>query len=318
MMSSVVGRVVLAMALAGVSSVGISAVTHAQPQHEVQGQDSPKQKKPSKAQGQEKAQEQQHQQNKQNKEEHGAQHQRQQGGQQENAQQQQQKQQDAQQQRKQDEQGQKAHEKQQREQQRLSEREQRQRIEEQRQRLTQYREHLDQQQRLAQQHAAMLKQQKRLEQYRFQEQYLERLREQQRQIQNARDYDYDADPYFHTAPIYRYSRAGRSYETNQYGADLLRKAVNYGYEEGFRAARADREDGWRSSYEDSYAYRDANYGYAGYYVDRDDYNHYFREGFRRGYEDGYQGRYEYGEYSDGNYSVLETVLNLILNLQPLR
>ena len=31
-------------------------------------------------------------------------------------------------------------------------------------------------------------------------------------------------------------------------------------------------------------YRDANYGYSGYYVDRSDYNHYFREGFRRGYQ----------------------------------
>ena len=35
----------------------------------------------------------------------------------------------------------------------------------------------------------------------------------------------------------------------------------------------------------------------GFYVDRDDYNYYFREGFRRGYEDGYNGRYQYGTYS---------------------
>jgi hypothetical protein len=67
---------------------------------------------------------------------------------------------------------------------------------------------------------------------------------------------------------------------------LLRQAVNYGYQEGFRAGEADRQDRWRSNYRDSYAYQDANYGYNGYYVDRGDYNYYFREGFRRGYEDG--------------------------------
>ena len=156
-----------------------------------------------------------------------------------------------------------------------------------------------------------------MEHYRFQEQYLQRLREQQRRIQNARDYDYDRDPYFYTAPIYRYSRGGRYYETNQYGADLLREAVNYGYEEGFRAARADRTDGWRSSYEDSYAYRDANYGYSGFYVDQDAYNYYFREGFKRGYEDGYYTRYNYGSYNNGKVAILGAVVSTILGLVAL-
>jgi hypothetical protein len=31
---------------------------------------------------------------------------------------------------------------------------------------------------------------------------------------------------------------GRYYEMNQYGANLLREAVNYGYEQGFKAGRA--------------------------------------------------------------------------------
>jgi hypothetical protein len=41
---------------------------------------------------------------------------------------------------------------------------------------------------------------------------------------------------------------------------MLRQALNYGYEEGFRAGQADREDRVRSSYRDSYAYQDATYG----------------------------------------------------------
>ena len=100
----------------------------------------------------------------------------------------------------------------------------------------------------------------------------------------------------------------RYYETNQYGADLLRQAVNYGYEQGFRAGEADRQDRWHSNYQGSFAYQDANYGYTGYYVDQDEYNYYFRQGFRHGYEDGFNSRYQYGQYSNGSYIVLEVTL----------
>jgi hypothetical protein len=201
---------------------------------------------------------------------------------------------------------------------RLSQQQQRERIDEHRQRLAQYREHMDQQQRLSQQRSELLRNQRCLAQYRFQQQYLQRLRQQQLRIQRTRNYNYYRDPYFYTPSSYRYSRGGRYYETNQYGANLLRQAVNYGYEEGFRAGQADRQDRWASNYEDSYAYQDANYGYSGYYVERDDYNHYFREGFRRGYEDGYDRRSQYGSYSRGKYAILGTVLSSILNLESLQ
>jgi hypothetical protein len=181
----------------------------------------------------------------------------------------------------------------------------------------QYRQHLEQQQSLAQQNAAQLQQQKRVAQYRFQEQYLDRVRQQQINLRDDR-FDYNRDPYFYTAPIYRYNRGGSYYETNEYGAKTLRQAVNYGYEEGFRAGKADRDDRWGSNYKDSYAYRDANYGYSGYYVDRSDYNYYFRQGFRRGYEDGYNSRYQYGRFANGNYSILDAILSQILNFQALR
>jgi hypothetical protein len=199
----------------------------------------------------------------------------------------------------------------------LSQQQQKQLINQQQQRVAQYGQHLEQQERLAQQHSALLQQQKRMAQYRFQEQYLERLRQQQIHLRDHR-FDYDRDPYFYTAPIYRYNRGGRYYETNQYGAKMLRQAVNHGYEEGFRAGKADRDDRWRGNYRDSYAYRDANYGYSGYYVARSDYNHYFREGFRRGYEDGYNSRHRYGRHSNGNYSMLDNILSQILNFQALR
>ncbi len=201
---------------------------------------------------------------------------------------------------------------------RLSQQRQRQLVELQQQRLTQYRQHLDQQQRVLQQQTAQLQQQRRMAQYRFHEDYLERLRQQQIFLQNDRHPDYDHDPYFYTPPIYRYHRGNHYYEVNQYGADLLRQALNNGYQEGFRAGQADREDRWRPNYRDCYAYQDANYGYNGYYLDRSDYNYYFREGFRRGYEDGYNSRYQYGSYSGGSYIMLEVVLTQVLGFQSLR
>jgi hypothetical protein len=172
------------------------------------------------------------------------------------------------------------------------------------------------QQRFMQQRSAQLQQQRRMAQYRYQQQYLLSL--QQLRIQNARSYNYNRNSYFYSPANYRYSRGGNYYQTNQYGANLLRQAVNYGYEQGFRSGQADRQDRWNSSYQDSYAYQDANYGYGGYYVDQGDYNYYFREGFRRGYEDGYGSQHQYGSYSNGRYSILGAVLLSVLNLESLR
>ena len=183
--------------------------------------------------------------------------------------------------------------------------------------MAQYRQNIDQQQRVEEQHTAKLQRQGRKSQYRYQQQYWENERQQQMRFQNDR-HDYNNDPYFYTAANYRYNRGGQYYETNQYGANLLRQAVNNGYQEGFGAGRADRQDRWRSNYQDSYAYQDANYGYDGYYVEQEDYNYYFREGFRRGYEDGYNSRYRYGRYSDGKYTILGGILGSILDMETLR
>lgn len=202
--------------------------------------------------------------------------------------------------------------------QRLAEPQQQQRIAQQQQRIAQYGAQLDQQQRLASEQAAQLQQQKRTAQYGFQQQYVSRLREQQVGLQSARTYNYGGDPYFYTPYSYRYVRAGRSYETNDYGATVLRQGVNYGYQEGFEAGRADRQDHWRYDYQHSYAYLDANYGYGGFYVERADYNYYFRQGFRRGYEDGYYSRSRYGSYTSGKYVVQAPVLKVIINFQMLR
>src|SRR6202011_4345301 len=114
-------------------------------------------------------------------------------------------------------------------------------------------------------------------QSRFQEHYSERLRQRRVGLQNDRDHDYNDDPYFHTAPNYRYNRGGSYYQTNQYGADLLRQGVNHGYEEGFRTGGADRQDrSGRSNYQESYACQDSNVCFSGYYVHQADQTYCFR------------------------------------------
>jgi len=181
---------------------------------------------------------------------------------------------------------------------RVSQQEQQERIRKQEQELALYRKNIALREELAERDAQILRQQNRIQHLRFQQQYEQRLRAQRAQLMQAR-YDYNNDPYYYTAPNYQYVRGGRSYQTNQYGIKKLEQAMQAGYNEGFRAGRADREDRWRYDYRSAFAYQDANYGYDGRYVAQDEYNHYFREGFQRGYDDGYYGRQKYGRKNDG-------------------
>ncbi len=175
--------------------------------------------------------------------------------------------------------------------------EQQERIRRQEQQLAVYRKNIALREELAERDAQILRQQKRIQHLRYQEHYEERLRAQRAQLNQAR-YDFQNDPFYYTAPNYRYRRDGRYFQTNEYGIRKLEQALQAGYNEGFRAGRADREDRWRYDYRSAFAYQDANFGYDGRYIPQDEYNHYFREGFQRGYDDGYHGRQKYGRRND--------------------
>ena len=183
-------------------------------------------------------------------------------------------------------------------------------------RMDDYRRHLDEQTQLAQQQAAQLQQARRAAQYRAQQEYIAQLQRQREQLNAERRYD--NEPYVVTAPTYRFQYGGAYHETNQYGVDMLRQAVNYGYQRGYRAGAADREDHWRFGYQNSPEYREATFGYTGSYVDLTDYEYYFRQGFSRGYQDGYYSRLQYGNGSNGAFSILANVVAGILNLRPIR
>jgi hypothetical protein len=190
--------------------------------------------------------------------------------------------------------------------------EQQQRIDEEKRRQSDYQAKLDAQVRAAQARAAELQQQHRTAQYQQHQQYLEALQAQRQRAQAQRDIEHD--PYITTPPSVRYRFNGVTRETNQYGVDVLKQAVNLGYQQGFQAGRADRADRAPSNYRASFAYQDANFGYNGGYVPQGDYNYYFREGFRRGYQDGYTARYQYGSSSNGTASILGKILSGILGL----
>jgi hypothetical protein len=198
----------------------------------------------------------------------------------------------------------------------VSQAEQQRRISEEQQRQRDYQAHLDAQVRAAQAQQAQLEAQRHAAQVAQQQRYLEALRRQQEQAREVRDPRREA---YITAPMtYRYRLNGTYRETNQYGADVLRQAVNNGYSEGYQQGRADRSDGLRADYRRSFAYQDANYGYNGMYVAQNDYNYYFRQGFQRGYQDGYANATRYGTFSNGTGSILGNILNSILGLTTIR
>ncbi len=113
---------------------------------------------------------------------------------------------------------------------------------------------------------------------------------------------------------YRVYRNGSYYQTDNRGAELLRQAVNRGYQQGVRAGQADRMNRRSGNYRVSPIYRNGNYGYQSY-VDSRQYQYYFQQGFQRGYQNGYNSRFQYGSNNNGGFNILGTILQGILNIQ---
>lgn len=111
---------------------------------------------------------------------------------------------------------------------------------------------------------------------------------------------------------YRVYNNGRYYQTDDRGLQVLRDAVNRGYQQGFYAGQTGRRSGNRYGYNGLSAYRNGTYGYSSY-VDSSQYRYYFQQGFQRGYEDGYNSRYQYGYRSNNGINILGSILSSILN-----
>jgi flagellar biosynthesis/type III secretory pathway protein FliH len=115
---------------------------------------------------------------------------------------------------------------------------------------------------------------------------------------------------------YRVYRGGSDqyYETDHRGAELLRQAVNQGYRQGYEAGRTEARYRRNDNYRDDRYYRSGTYGYQSY-VDRSQYQYYFRQGYERGYNDGYNNQSRYGYQSGGNWNILGSILSSILNIR---
>lgn len=131
-----------------------------------------------------------------------------------------------------------------------------------------------------------------------------------------RAYDRDRDD--RPGYDYRYNMGGVYRETNQYGVDALRQAVDLGYQQGYRAGQIDRRNGAPADYQRAFDYQNGEYGYTGSYVPQSDYNYYVREGFQRGYDDAYWNRARYGTFYNGNASILSDIVAGILGLTTIR
>lgn len=143
-----------------------------------------------------------------------------------------------------------------------------------------------------------------------------RLIQAQRRAELDRAYVRDRD--YRPGYDYRYRIGGVYRETNQYGADVLRQAVNLGYQRGYRAGQLDLRDRVAPDYRRAFDYQNGTFGYTNNYVPEDDYSYYFREGFQRGYDDAYGNQLRYGTFSNGSASILGDVLTSILGLTSIR
>jgi flagellar biosynthesis/type III secretory pathway protein FliH len=114
---------------------------------------------------------------------------------------------------------------------------------------------------------------------------------------------------------YRVYRNGGYYQTDHRGAELLRQAVNAGYQQGYRQGQVDRQNRRSGGYYGSNVYRSGSYGYQSY-VDRSQYQYYFQQGFQRGYQDGYNSQTQYGYRSSGGaMNIIGAILGSILNIR---
>ena len=113
---------------------------------------------------------------------------------------------------------------------------------------------------------------------------------------------------------FRINRGGSYYEVDQRGVNLLRQAVNSGYQQGYNAGIRDRRYGRDSNYYyNDNVYRSGTFGYQSY-VTRDQYQYYFQQGFQRGYQDAVNGSFQYGYRTNSGLNILGNVLNTILQV----
>jgi flagellar biosynthesis/type III secretory pathway protein FliH len=137
------------------------------------------------------------------------------------------------------------------------------------------------------------------EQRQIQKQQRKAIRQQQKQQQR------------YQRQMYRLNNQYGYYQTDERGIQILRDAVNRGYQQGYYAGQTGRRNR-NYNYNNVSIYRNGTYGYNSY-VNSNQYRYYFQQGFERGYQDGYNSRYQYGYRSNNGVNILGSILSSILN-----
>lgn len=117
---------------------------------------------------------------------------------------------------------------------------------------------------------------------------------------------------YRNSGMYRIYTNGEYYNVDNRGYNVLREAVNRGYQQGYNAGIRDRRYGNYNYYGNS-VYMSGTYGYSSA-VERNQYQYYFQQGFQRGYEDGFYSRNRYGVRTGNGFNILGSVLNTILSV----
>ena len=162
----------------------------------------------------------------------------------------------------------------------------------------------------------IMKQQRKMDKERAEAQRKYLREEQERQSQWNRRHRNDGVVYNSiivdtNSNRYRVYRNGSYYNTDNRGAEMLRQAVNSGYQQGFQAGQYDRNNRRRGTWNNNNVYQSGSYGYESS-VSQSQYQYYFQQGFQRGYQDGYNSRNQYG--SNGT-SILGAILGSILDIR---
>jgi flagellar biosynthesis/type III secretory pathway protein FliH len=137
--------------------------------------------------------------------------------------------------------------------------------------------------------------------------YKEMQKQQKRLEKSRRKYERQQQRTYNQQ--WRVYNNGGYYYTDDRGAQMLRQAVNYGYQQGYRAGQYDARRGNSFGYNSQNMYRTGTYGWS--YVDQNQYRYYFQQGFQRGYQDGY---YRTNRYGSNGGNILGSILNTILNI----
>jgi hypothetical protein len=136
---------------------------------------------------------------------------------------------------------------------------------------------------------------------------------QYQRVANRTNYGYNTGYVNPGVRMYRINRGGTYYNVDARGVELLRAAVQNGYNQGYRQGQIDRQYRRGYNYGTHSMYRSGTYGWQSH-VAQNQYQYYFQQGFQRGYEDGFNSTYRYGVRSNNGLNILGGVLNTILRI----